>query len=900
MRAGWRDLSAEERSAAQYAALFVEERLQRAETIQWALDEGGNNRAKRVGLSEAIERYLIKGGVEPWASAWRLIIASWSRQVLDYQHTQHRIQHELRAGSRSAAVVRNIADLVAPWLKLQTPGRGAKAKPGKVDDLLSGQLVSGDVISPEFFGVPHEADLSFLQALADALNANLQAAIYTARSIGWDEQRADWKIGQLYRVYFHRKPESENGRDEVDDFHHGIAPTVKLLFGVVERIARLNPEAARASVQQWRAASSVIHFRLWTAMARDAALVPSSEIEDVLGQSDDKSFWDLYALPELAELRAVRFRDLSPPVRSAIAKRLRRGPPRSNWPKKAADEDVKRAREFISGRELKRIVLAGGQLPDEQTAFLSDLLPRHPELQKMVRIDHDLPGTEDFSLHAAPVSKSFDELNGSELLKALEKALVTPLTSWRDDKSAEASNWMGRKGNASAVARAFGADPASATSFPNVLEMLGWRHRVENAVDASGEATSVIAAINAMPPEAIAQAVYGISAWLAQWSEHVAAGQNGLSAWLKVWPEAVRVTNGEMSQSENEELSVAIDPDAEKADADEATEIDTLNPPVGRMLDGFFSAFNARDRAKPAFPAAAPQTAMRNALEVSTGRAGLITRHRLLEHLAVFLRADEQWASEFLVAPLKQDTDDARMLWRALGRKTLFKDVLEVLGSDVIVRVTDTRIARAARSSFVFSLVVECLHALNEDRPPVVGIQSITQALRSVEDEVRANGATAVYRFLVETAQRSRSKGAPTPEGLLEKAVRPLLETTWPQERSLASPGVGRQFARIPAAAGAAFVTAVEAVDRFLVPFDCWSMVEYGLYGSDEKGRPLLQAIDTAAKAAAFLRVLDLTVGRSEGATVPLDLGAALEQIAAQDRELLGKAAFRRLRAVAR
>ena len=58
--------------------------------------------------------------------------------------------------------------------------------------------------------------------------------------------------------------------------------------------------------------------------------------------------------------------------------------------------------------------------------------------------------------------------------------------------------------------------------------------------------------------------------------------------------------------------------------------------------------------------------------------------------------------------------------------------------------------------------------------------------------------------------------------------------------------------------------------------------------------------IDDAKKARALLRLLDLTIGESQNAVFPEDLGAALERIEAVSPGLVGDRAFRRLSALAR
>ncbi|RYH15798.1 MAG: hypothetical protein EON54_28530 [Alcaligenaceae bacterium] len=108
-----------------------------------------------------------------------------------------------------------------------------------------------------------------------------------------------------------------------------------------------------------------------------------------------------------------------------------------------------------------------------------------------------------------------------------------------------------------------------------------------------------------------------------------------------------------------------------------------------------------------------------------------------------------------------------------------------------------------------------------------------------------------------------------------------------------------RAFADLPNSSGEAFAEAVNVVERFLVPFDCWSLHDYGLRG-DEAGNKKLAKIDRPEKSEALLRLLDLTIGTSEGAVVPHDLTDALDQIRSVAPHLAQSGPYRRLAAAAR
>ena len=61
-----------------------------------------------------------------------------------------------------------------------------------------------------------------------------------------------------------------------------------------------------------------------------------------------------------------------------------------------------------------------------------------------------------------------------------------------------------------------------------------------------------------------------------------------------------------------------------------------------------------------------------------------------------------------------------------------------------------------------------------------------------------------------------------------------------------------------------------------------------------------LSNIDDAEKAAAFLRLLDCTIGTAQSAVIPYDLGAALAQIEKVAPSLVQDSIFRRLATAAR
>src|SRR5208337_2143078 len=214
---------------------------------------------------------------------------------------------------------------------------------------------------------------------------------------------------------------------------------------------------------------------------------------------------------------------------------------------------------------------------------------------------------------------------------------------------------------------------------------------------------------------------------------------------------------------------------------------------------------------------------MRDAIMAATGTAKLVALYRMIEHLNNFLAADPEWVNENLVSILLDENPEFIRLWPGVARQTHFTKVLELIGSQMAERAIDPRLDRETRRSLVFSLVIECLYSFLEERAPAVPYARILQMLRSLDDEVRAYAAQAILRFVRELAGPGHGEQGYPPEQLFRSAAKPFLEQVWPQERSLATPGVSQALAELPAAAKDAFAEAVGAIERFLVPFECWS-----------------------------------------------------------------------------
>ena len=907
----WATLDGNDRAMFRATVAFLEKRLAESDMIEWALGLKPDRRVERMAVAELLNRPKGVALDEPWACAWRLIEESWSQVAIEDGSSTaiYDIQKRLRHGDRSGAIVSAIVNLVAPRLKVEPlrptrwQFRKKPRRPRTFDELLLASLTSSDLIDLSVLELAQLKETDFLSFLANALEAAVNHGLDIARRIGWDGESQAWRLGSLFRVSYTQSAPRADGEVEADADHDGIAPAVKLLHAVVARIVKLDPGAVLPVVQCWGLRPSPVHTRLWSAAALDSCLVSAEDVGAFLVRLDDRRFWGLSEFPEIAELRALRFAKLDGETQRVIAARIRKLPPRNQWPRKADAAQVKSARLYWAVRELKRIEVAGGDLPPDARSWLEGRIGQFSELAEM-KIDDGFPGARMVPDVPPGHDDQYTTLQGVARLRALEAELSSVQNIRRPGFGTHAKDWLQHPENATRLIGDLEAVEKGGDTFPKVWTVFGQAHAPEQPGKGNdpqhglqSEVERVLRLLEKLSDETLSAAIEGISQWLESWGNQVIASPSGSRTWLRIWPIAVEATN--IIWQPEEDAGLSVFPNTADG-AQEPMVLDTLNNPSGKLVGVFLSACPSLSEVPAPFAARSDLRQMRDAVVDDTGRSGLIARYRMIQTLQYFQKSDHNWTKKHLIAPLFADDEASLDLWDAIARWPNYSlDVLKLIGDEMAKRATDKRIRRATRRRLVFSLVVESLHAFHDHREPAVPNPRIQQMLRSLDDEHRATAAGAIKRYLHDNSQKKANNEETTTAELFQSAVAPFLQKVWPQERSLATPGVGRIFAKLPATSRDAFADAVGALEHFLLPFDCWSMRDYGLYDK-EAGKTKLSIIDDEIKASALLRLLDLTVGTLEAAVIPRDLTDALDQIRSVAGTLVDSPAFRRLSTAAR
>jgi len=876
------------------------------EIFQWALSLQAHHRIERIAIQQTLE-FAVSEMSPVWWKAWSILNEAWSSGEPTEGHGVERIKiaRRINAGDRSGDLVKRVVELSIPVMVarpgrsfIQQPRVSRRWKPQRASDVIEIAIAASHPVDPAELGISAVSELGFLRELAEELDFSIKKTQSRIERV--DGDGGGWRVGTPRRVFYVGASDRPSDEHEPDEYTTGIAFAVKLLHFVVNRIAEVKCDAAKNFTDSWYLSGDSLRLRLWAAFALDGRFASAAQVAGMLKSCSEELFWSLYSSPEICQLRAMRFSEMSSADRRSILSRIKRGPPQSFWGKSSSDE-VRSAKRYRILNELRRIEIAGGAFPDNTDAWYREALKEFPELSTIVAVDGDYWTFKRATLREEMIDHKYDHLTGTKRLRALEVSLSASGTAWPSDPQWQAASWIRHDKNASLILIDLESDPTKGDSFPGVWSRFSGAHSPKRGfndppvIDIS-EGLRVLGLIKALSPKTRASAAEGLSAWMDAWCKELKDDDLFRNVWLDIWPGAADFTNDRL-EDDTDPLNTAV----RGGDVDGPRDLDTLNTPSGKMVGVFLASCPSLDLVPKPFESDPLLRAMRDACLSMGGRSELISRYRLFESLEYFLRADDEWTKRVVLPPLLDDTEDSLILWRAMASRRRFDAVVQLIGNQMLSRVVDPRLGRRIRGTLAESVVLEALHAMNEGRSAHVSPAAVTQMLRATDEGVRATVAGMMSRFVEEMSSPARSgekENRKSAEAIFDDAVRPFLTTVWPQEATLSSPPVARAFASLPVACGIRLPAAVETVKRFLVPFDSWSLHEYGLL--DRSPDNFAEVVTSFEKARALLELFDATISGVDGSPIPIDLGTALQAIDDRAPKLGRQPAFRRLAALAR
>ena len=283
--------------------------------------------------------------------------------------------------------------------------------------------------------------------------------------------------GEPNRIRYLNFDDTGSAERDPDAFNNGLAPAVKLLYAVVVRIATVQPKLAKTFFIRWREAGSPLRTRMWSEIDLNSLFVSPEETGAFLLGLDDRQFWDLHFFPEIAELRARRFCEFDAETQVSVVKRLQRRPPRSHWPRDIDLHEINQGRLYWAVRELRRIEVAGGTLPERAKSWLGSKIQCFPDLATMSICEGFLYGRHRGPLDSPAVDDGYEAVTGISRLERLEAAISGGERKWLDPSSAGALEWLGADGNELLVLKDLESVENGGDQFPTVWNRFGWEHK---------------------------------------------------------------------------------------------------------------------------------------------------------------------------------------------------------------------------------------------------------------------------------------------------------------------------------------------------------------------------------------------------------------------------------------
>lgn len=867
----------------QSSRAFFEDRLDERETLQWAIALNHEQETEKRALRDLFESRQENLSA-PYQEAWRWIFEYWQRPDYDALEDRLFVRRALKGKSTHPELIRLIVLSVKPWIKVEDRsklsamyGETVPKAPRNVNHLLSLSVTSGEIPQLDDMGFSGIEDVSFLVELANQLDMALLSGLFLAKRIGYITDRADSTNWQVRRVYLVPAAQYPEGGGEPDRHSRGFAPTTKLLFSLIERLADLDLGAAKRIIAGWDLGRWKLHKRLWAACARDPRLLNATEVGEFLSGLSDQEFWLDGSFPEIAELRALRWNELTAAARKSVEKRLLRGQPLAMLPARLDHEEALEITQRNLYIELRRINVANGRLSDEALEELAQIGNSGIPVPPVNAVtDGFNPGVR-LVRGQRPTQKGYHKIERSKLLLELDKDLQGD--NWSDSRQA-ACDFIGEKSDL--VVDLLATQGLAEGGYGGVWNALGYYFRKDRTSVTAPPKTDIdaaerlCAAMIRIAPDTLDQSIEGLSEWLANWAEVLKDRQIFFTAWHTLWPTAMNTTN---------QIPLGDQPFPDRA----------LNSPAGRMVEAFRNACPPK-LGQRGILETEPFSSVLQAIERSTGETLLHARYLMTTAASYFMFGAPEWTMQNLVEPLAQADGAALELWTAFVQNGLpYRDTLKPLVGPVIRAAVNPALSDDTRGELSSVVLWSAMNDRFHGQAALFSNAAIQQLLRMGGEVARIHAIRAMETYL----NPGDAEREPSPEVAFDQVVKPLFEEVWPKEKTLATKGTSDAFASLPAAAGRRFAQAAHMILPYMTPFDCWSLWEFRIYDNSTDERDTM-AIKTKEDASAFLALLDASVSGAEGAVVPTGLDKGLDFLKAIAPGLEKDVAFQRLLALAR
>jgi hypothetical protein len=276
-------------------------------TFWWAAQQSGLHATVRSDIEWALRREPERFSATI-RRGWRLLFAVWDDRRFDPDRLRHDLETRVRQEGWSQSLVRAVAGLYRPRLKVKK--RFDRNHPLSGDGPVSEDLIYFDVDYPS----PH-IELRIpddqLRYAVQQFRANLELAI-----------SLEAEVTGHSRLYFETSRADDGAT--MSKTRHGLTGPIVMMQDLMGRLATFDPPAARTEIARWPVDDEQVfaRLRIWAA---SQTLLSARESADVFLGLSNSVFWGSGQERDLLYALRDRWADFNREDRAAIEHRLRTG-----------------------------------------------------------------------------------------------------------------------------------------------------------------------------------------------------------------------------------------------------------------------------------------------------------------------------------------------------------------------------------------------------------------------------------------------------------------------------------------------------------------------------------------------------------------------------------------------
>jgi hypothetical protein len=759
---------------------------------------------------------------------WRLFDrAARDRESRPGFHHAEQFKRRIREGKFSTEDVSVLIEFVRPRLAPSEPSRYEMAEDGFANDPARWVIWQFDTRSGSVDQGIGKIDSKLLSTLPSATLAqilkegtnSLVTALEIAREAGWMRDGRDFANRLVARVAFDPKESVLNAHDgdeedhesrDPDAYHDDFAPLLRLITSAFDALAGKDANSARRIVNLWELDAGGLFARLQAHAGLNPAVWDGHQVGQFLQRLSDIYFWRWSAFPEVASLRALRWREIPIEWRNQLVERLITGPASAELDpdSEMSPETLRYWRDY----EVARVVDNNQDVPKHLFEIVE--ARRAGDKDFPVRVSARELGTPSVRFSRVPDGDPnvFGNVADEDLISTLVRAADGRLIGEGDNAQAYTRRNRRRVIEALAQRKDAGRDTVTVWEFA-----LAYPHeKPDNIEDARQTAELISKFALEMEIDLFERLSERLCYWLDATDEQLKNFSFAVPLWERLLPFAVA----------RENIAEATPPDGDLS-------IAALNVPFGHLVSFFF-------RRCPTIPAQGekpplPQPFVGH-LKQLQGRARTLLANRMIAPINYFWRADPDWLKTLVLDPMLSQSAEGGFLWEAFAKfgPVPSPTLWGCLEEHLIKQVAMGRLSKDALRRLAEMLVVVWSWIKTGDRRYLLGVGAVRSALSISSSDVRGAAAWQFVQLIKEEDSAAGENPSEPDLRAQEEVVASsrwadlgpsFFSEVWPLEPAVQDPQSANDFARLPGRVGERYYSeAIRTIISFLRPFEVWDV----------------------------------------------------------------------------